>query len=193
MKNADEFPNKEAEAMKTRAECLEKYGSDYFIEKKIEEGELFKVGKGIYSEKKYVPEIAMFVYKYPNAVVTMKSAFYFHGLTDMIPDECDLATTRDATKIKDERVKQYFIPEDFFKEGIETADYKGYDIRIYNKERMLIELVRYKSKLPFDYYKEIILNYRKLLPRLDIQKIQDYALMAPKSNKVLEILQMEVL
>ena len=24
--------------------------------------------------------------------------------------------------------------------------YKGYDIRIYNKERMLIELVRYKSK-----------------------------------------------
>ena len=33
--------------MKTRAECLEKYGSDYFIEKKIEEGELFKVGKGI--------------------------------------------------------------------------------------------------------------------------------------------------
>ena len=159
--------------MKTRAECLEKYGSDYFIEKKIEEGELFKVGKGIYSEKKYVPEIAMFVYKYPNAVVTMKSAFYFHGLTDMIPDECDLATTRDATKIKDERVKQYFIPEDFFKEGIETADYKG--------------------KLPFDYYKEIILNYRKLLPRLDIQKIQDYALMAPKSNKVLEILQMEVL
>ena len=179
--------------MKTRAECLEEYGSDYFIEKKIEEGELFKVGKGIYSEKKYVPEIAMFVYKYPNAVVTMKSAFYFHGLTDVIPDECDLATTRDATKIKDERVKQYFIPEDFFEEGIETADYKGYDIRIYNKERMLIELVRYKSKLPFDYYKEIILNYRKLLPRLDIQKIQDYALMAPKSNKVLEILQMEVL
>lgn len=193
IKNADEFINKEAEAMKTRAECLEKYGSDYFIEKKIKEGELFKVGKGIYSEKKYVPEIAMFVYKYPNAVVTMKSAFYFHGLTDVIPDECDLATTRDATKIKDERVKQYFIPDDFFAEGIEIADYKGYDIRIYNKERMLIELVRYKSKLPFDYYKEIILNYRKLLPRLDIQKIQDYALMAPKSNKVLEILQMEVL
>lgn len=37
--------------MKTRAECIQKYGSDYFIEKKIEEGKLFKVGKGIYSEK----------------------------------------------------------------------------------------------------------------------------------------------
>jgi len=178
--------------MKSRAECLEKYGSDYFIEKKIEKGELFKIGKGIYSEKKNVPEIAMFAYKYPNAVVTMDSAFYFHGLTDVIPDKYDLATIRDAAKIRDERVKQYFVPDVFFKEGIETVDYKGYDVRIYNKERMLVELVRYKSKLPFDYYKEIILNYRKLLPNLDIQKIQDYALMAPKSNKVLEILQLEV-
>ena len=34
--------------MKTRAECLEEYGSDYFVEKKIETGVLFKVGKGIY-------------------------------------------------------------------------------------------------------------------------------------------------
>ncbi len=179
--------------MKTRAECLEKYGSDYYIEKKIENGELYKICKGVYSEKKYVPEIAVFTYKYPNAVLTMKSAFYFHGLTDVIPDECELATTRDAAKIRDGKVKQYFVQDDFFEEGIETADYKGYDIRIYNKERMLIELVRYKSKLPFDYYKEIILNYRKLLPKLDMQKIQDYALMAPKSNKVLAIIQMEVL
>lgn len=58
----------------------------------------------------------------------MKSAFFFHGLTDMIPDECDLATTRDAAKIKD---KKYYVPDDFFKEGIETADYKGYSIRIH--------------------------------------------------------------
>ena len=178
--------------MKTRAECLKEYGSDYYIEKQIEKGKLFKVGKGVYSEDKYVPDIAVFAYKYPNAVLTMKSAFTLHGLTDVPPDECDLATKRDAAKIRDKRVKQYFVPDDFFEEGIETTEYKGYDIHIYNKERMLIELIRYKSKLPFDYYKEIILNYRKLLPRLNIQKIQDYAFASPKSNKVLEILQLEV-
>ena len=77
------------------------------------------------------------MYKYPNAVVTMKSAFFFHGLTDVIPDECDLATTRDAAKIKDKRVKQYFVSDSFFAEGIEIADYKSYDIRIYNRESML--------------------------------------------------------
>ncbi|MCD8120426.1 MAG: hypothetical protein LUE29_13290 [Lachnospiraceae bacterium] len=178
--------------MKTRAECLKSYGSDYYIEKKIEEGKLFKIGKGVYSEKKYVPEMAMFSFKYPKAVVTMKSAFYVYGLTDVIPDVCDMATARNAAKIRDKRIKQYFIPDDFFEEGIVIVEYRGYSIKIYNRERMLIELVRYKSKFSFDYYKEIILNYRKILPQLDIQKIQDYALAAPKSNRVLEILQLEV-
>lgn len=178
--------------MKTRAECLKKYGSDYFIEKNIEKGKLFKVSKGVYSEKENVPEIAIFMYKYPNSVLTMKSAFYFHGLTDVVPDECDLATDRDAAKIHDQRVKQYFVQVDFFSKGIEKQNYKGYTINIYNKERMLIELARYKSKLPYDYYKEILLNYRRLLPTLNIQKIQDYALAAPKSNKIMEILRAEI-
>ena len=179
--------------LKTRAECLKEYGSDYLIDKRIGEGKLYKIGKGIYSEKKYVPDIILFTYKYPNAVITMKTAFNLYGLTDLVPDECDLATKRNAAKIHNKKVKQYFIPEDFFDEGIEVINYKRYDIHIYNKERMLIELARYKSKLPYDYYKEIVLNYRKILPRLNIQKIQDYALAAPKSNKILDILQTEVL
>ena len=178
--------------MKTRSECLEIYGSDYLIEKQIEEGKLFKVCKGVYSEKSHIPEEAVMSYKYPNAVLTMDSAFYFYGLTDVVPDECDLATKRDAAKISDKRVKQYFIRDDFFEAGIETVDYQGYNIRIYSRERMLVELIRYKSKLPFDYYKEIILNYRKLLPQLNIQAIQDYAMLSPKSNKVIETLRMEV-
>ncbi len=179
--------------MMTRGQCLQEYGSDYYIQKKVESGELFRIDKGVYSLKQHVPEIAVLMYKYPNAVVTMQSAFYMHGLTDVIPDEYDLATTRNAAKIPDKRVKQYFVPDVFFAEGIDKMNYKGYTVPIYSKERMLIELLRYKSKFPFDYYKEIILNYRKILPRLNIQMIQDYAFAAPKSGKVLDTLRMEVL
>ena len=178
--------------MMTRAECLREYGSDYNIKKKINEGELFKLSKGVYSYKKYIPELAVLTYKYSNAVVTMKSAFYYYDMTDTIPDKCDLATPRDAAKITDKRVKQYFIADDFFEQGIETMDYKGYSIRIYSRERMLVELIRYKSKISFDYYKEVLLNYRRILPQLNIQDIQDIVLAAPKSNKIMETLQMEV-
>ena len=66
-------------------------------------------------------------------------------------------------------------------------------INIYDRERLLIELIRKKKQIPFDYYKEVLLNYRKILPQLDIQAIQDYAMEAPKSNKIMETLQMEVM
>ena len=179
--------------MRSRAECLSEYGSDYMIQQKVDAGELFRVGKAVYSEEKDVPELAVLAFQYPHAVVTMNSAFYMHGLTDVIPDKYDLATERNAAKIRDKRVKQYFYPSDFFDQGIEATDYRGFPIRIYDKERMLIELLRYKSKLPFDYYKEILLNYRRMMPQLDMQALQDYAYNAPKSGMIMETLQMEVL
>lgn len=179
--------------MKTREECLSEYGSDYKIQQMVDAGKLFRVGKALYSEEEHVPELAVLARQYPKTVVTMRNAFYMHGLTDVIPDEYDLATERDAAKIRDKRVKQFFSPDGFFEQGVTTSDYKGYPIRLYSKERMLIELLRYKSKLSFDYYKEILLNFRKIMPQLNIQVIQDYAYEAPKSGKIMKTLQMEVL
>jgi hypothetical protein len=56
-----------------------------------------------------------------------------------------------------------------------------------------VELLRHKSKLPFDYYKEVLLNYREIIDDLDIRLIQDYAYEVPKSAKIMETLQLEVL
>ena len=123
----------------------------------------------------------------------MRIAFYIQGLTDVIPEEYDLSTDRNASKIKAKQVKQYFVPSSFFKQGIETIDYKGYPIRIYSKERLLIELLRYKNKLPYDYYKEVLHNFRRILPQLNMQEIQDYVCEAPKSGRIMETLQTEVL
>ena len=67
-------------------ECLDKYKSDYGIKKAIASGDLFKIEKGIYSEKKLVPELAIIKAKYPKAILTMNSAFYYHALTDVIPE-----------------------------------------------------------------------------------------------------------
>ena len=56
--------------------------------------------------------------KYPKAVCTGKSAFYYHSLTDVIPGYYYLATKRTDTRIKDSRVKQSFIKNDIFDAGI---------------------------------------------------------------------------
>ncbi len=179
--------------MLSRDDCLREYGSDYFIKKNIKDGKLFQIGKAIYSKTKDVPYLAVLCFKYPNAVVTMRNAFYLHSLTDVIPDYYDLATDRNAAKIRDSKVIQFFLQSDILGLGVETIEYKGYKLNVYSKERMLIELIRYKSKLPVDYYKEILLNYRKLMPVLNIQKIQDYAILTPNSGRILDVLQTEVL
>ncbi|KIR01231.1 hypothetical protein P261_00045 [Lachnospiraceae bacterium TWA4] len=57
---------------------------------------------------------------------------------------------------------------------------------------MLIEAVRYKKKLPFDYYKEIIEYYRNHKMDLDIEKLQEYIDFFSKCDKIEEIIQMEV-
>ena len=68
-------------------ELIKKYKSNYKINKLIEEGKIFKIEKGVYSDKENVNYLEIISKKYPNAIFTMDSAFYYHNLTDVIPEK----------------------------------------------------------------------------------------------------------
>lgn len=174
-------------------ECIKKYGNSYQIEKMLKEEQIYKIERGIYSDKRVVSELDVIVFKYPKAVFTMDSAFYYHSLTDVIPENFYLATDKDATKIPNTKVKQIFHRKNQFDVGIITMEYQNTTIQIYNKERMLIELIRNKNNMPFDYYKEIIESYRKIIDSMDIEKLQDYIEKFPKQNYITKAIQLEVL
>lgn len=176
----------------TYNECLEKFGSKYKINKMVSEGKLYKQEKGIYTDEKHVSWLQIITKKYPKAVVTMNSAFYYHDLTDVIPEKYYLATSRGTSKIMDKRVIQIFENSDHLMMGAEHTEHNGITILMYNRERMLVELLRNKNKLPFDYYKEILSNYRRVTDDLDIPLIQDYTYALPKAGMIMEALQMEV-
>jgi predicted transcriptional regulator of viral defense system len=76
----------------SRKDCVKRFGSDYFTAQEISAGRLFRIEKGVFAERMHVPELALLSWKYPKAVITMLSAFYHYGLTDVIPEVCDLAT-----------------------------------------------------------------------------------------------------
>jgi hypothetical protein len=176
----------------TYKECKEKWSSNYQIKKQIAAGSLFQIEKGIYSDTPDVSTLAVISTKYPKAIFTMDSAFYYHELTDVIPDEYHIATDKHSIYISDKRIRQYYIPSDILNTGVTTMTRRDATIRIYDKERMLIELLRYKNKLPFDYYKEILGNYRNLIYELDIERIQEYAATFPKTKMISEALDAEV-
>ena len=77
--------------------------------------------------------------------------------------------------------------------GAVQESVNGATVSMYNRERMLLELIRNKSNLPFDYYKEIILNYRKIVDELDMQFVQDYLPQMPKADMIRKVLEAEVL
>ena len=57
---------------------------------------------------------------------------------------------------------------------------------------MLIELIKNKKSIPFDYYKEIILNYRNIVDDLQNWKIEQYLGNYSQEERILDIIQKEV-
>ena len=174
-------------------DCLNKWHSDYQIKKQISEGNLYQIERGVYSDVPDVSTLAIIAFKYPKGIITMDSAFYYHGLTDVIPESYYFVTDKDASKIKDIRVTQSFDNSGHLMLGAVETNVEDTAVLMYNRERMLVELIRNKPKLPFDYYKEIIRNYREIVNELDIQAIQEYAEQLPKTALVKKVLRMEVL
>ena len=174
------------------SELIIKYKSAYQIQKAVERKEIYKIEKGIYSDIPSVHYLAIIMKKYPYGVFTSFSAYYYHNLTDVIPDKVYLATNRNNRMIYSNKIKQIRMKDELYNLGRTKIDYEGIKINIYDKERMLIDLARNKNQIGYDLYKEIISNYRKIVDLLDTQKIEEYLQYFVNGNKLFEIIQDEV-
>ena len=157
----------------TYNDCIKEYGSDYQLKKALLDQKLYKVEKGIYSSEKYASELAVVSLKYPNSVFTDESAYYYHDLTDVIPDHYFLATRRTDSRIRDKRVIQSFISNEVFDHGIIDMSYNNAVIRIYSRERMLID--------------------RRIIYDLDFWKVEEYAALFANGDNIMKIIGTEVL
>ena len=173
-------------------ELIKKLKSDYQIQKAVSNKKYYKIKKGLYSDKEFVNPLEIILKKYPNAIFTSDSAYYYYDLTDVIPDYFYLATKRTDSRINDKNVKQIFIPNELFDFGKTQIEMENIIINIYNEERMLVELIRKKNIMPFDYYKELITSYRKKSDKLDIYKIQEYISYYKNESTLIDTLMREV-
>jgi predicted transcriptional regulator of viral defense system len=175
------------------SEIEKECGSAYRVREAVRRGEIYKVTRGVYSDEPSANPFGVIAQKYPYAIIAMDTAFYIHGLTDVVPEKTSLATKRNATRITDLGITQLFLSEKIFPQGKIQMDYDGVTINIYNKERMLIEAMRNSKSIPFDYYKEIISSYRRIHESLDYRKIEEYMSLFKRNEYMFNILQREVL
>ena len=62
----------------------------------------------------------------------------------------------------------------------------GIELAAYDLERMLLELMRSRNKLPYDLYREAVASFRRRSERLDIYRLQDYSEAIPRGGAHLE-------
>ena len=114
----------------------------------------------IYSDTKCKPrELELIQARYPAAVVTLLSAYYYYDLTDHIPDKYHLAMERGGTRIKDPGVIQHDVPVGTLNIGVDLTEINGTSMRIFDRERLLIETIRMRTKLPYDLYRLVAKGY----------------------------------
>lgn len=174
-------------------ECIELFGTYYSFLKALNEKKIFKIKKGVYSDYKKTKDLDIFLKKHKNIVFTMQSAFYYLNISDVVPEKYHVATNKDASKFNNSDVIQYFLNGGIEKIGVTSINYSGTEIKLFNKERMLIELIRYKKKMPFDYYKEIINYYRNHVDEIDVSLVTKYLEKFPKKNLIKKTIMFEVL
>lgn len=174
-------------------DMLKQYGSAYQIGKAVDSGAIHKVARGLYSDERHPDPNAVVCALWPQSVLTMDSAFYLHGLTDVVPELVHVATPRNSTRIRDERVRQYFMESGLMTVGTETITADGLTIRTFSRERMLVELLRSAGVIPLDYYKELITSYRRIADSLDMQEVEDCMALFKRADSLLEMFQREVL
>ena len=158
----------------TYNEALKKFKNDYGIRKEIKNKRLYKIVNGIYSDKQNIDLTLVYSKKYNNAIVTMDTAFYYYNLTDVIPNKTYLAVPNNTHIKKEKNVVFNYMDEKVLNVGKTEINIYNEKVTIYDKERLLIELIRKRNQISFDYYKEIINNYRKIADKLDMRKLENY-------------------
>lgn len=177
----------------TYKDCIAKYGNAYRVKKAKKLNKIIKLAPGIYSTNAKSSKTVALAKKHSKAVFAGEYAFYLHGLTDVVPEKYFLATPSKAAKISDAEVKQLYVRDNIFELGIEEMEIDDDKIKIYSKERMLLELLRNKNTIPPDLYKEIVNNYRRIIHTLRFRQIEEYLRLFPKQKKISKALREEIL
>ena len=160
----------------TTKELLKEGETQYSIKQKIINKKIILIRRGIYSfdNENYISE-GYICRKYPNVVITGISAFSIYNLTDYIPKMIYVASRQHSYPINMKEIKQSYQSNRFFDVGVTTISLNKEEIRIYDLERLLIELIRLKESYPKDLYYDVLESFRKIKHTLDFYKISEYA------------------
>lgn len=148
----------------------------------VEDGIIEKIKPGLYRlvnmlESNSIPDSYIDVMQaIPKGVICLLSALDYYHLTTYNPSEIYVAIplSEKFPTIQYPPIRKYFFPERFYSTGINTVKFGKHIIRIYNREKTIADMFRYRKKLGEDLALEALKTYLKRKDA-NINRLREYA------------------
>ena len=169
---------REKEGMLLTKDIIEAGISKQLLSKYVKKGYIERVAQGVYlSKDAFEDEMYVLQARSKKVIFSHETALYLHDLTDRDPLQytVTLPSGYNASNFKNDGIYVYFIKNDLLNLGVEYGKTPfGRNIRVYNKERTICDIVRNRNGIDSAIFNEGIRRYLSKKEK-DIPKLLQYA------------------
>lgn len=165
--------------MKTAQLTKEKvYYSD--ITYLVRKGVIEKVRRGYYQllDDDSLSEVVTIIRLFPDGIFCMDTALRHYGYSDRTPAEWHIAvnkySNRTRFKLDYPFVKPYYVAPEVLEIGLCEQEIDGNKVRMYDKERVICDCLRYRNKMDREIFNKAIQSYVRDTGK-NIPKLMEYA------------------
>jgi predicted transcriptional regulator of viral defense system len=150
------------------------------IQELIQTGYIEKVRFGYYQwiDGEDFSEVGTVIRLFPDAIFCMDTALRYYEYSNRTPGEWHLAVSKDSGKsrfnIDYPFVKPYYVEPSVLEIGLTEGLMDGHKVRIYNKNRVICDCLRYRNKMDKEIFNKAIQNYIQD-PEKSIPQLLEYA------------------
>lgn len=182
MKRADEYKKIfDCYGGMMRTKDLQKEKIQYrTLQRLIDQEVVEKVRYGYYQwiNPEDFSEVGTVIRLFPDAVFCMETALRYYEYSDRTPAEWHLAVSKDSGKsrfkIDYPFVKPHYMEPSWLEVGITSGTMDGHKVRIYDKDRVICDCLRYRNKMDKEIFNKAVQRYIAD-PEKNIPHLLEYA------------------
>ena len=135
------------------------------IQNLIDDGLIEKVRTGYYqlTDSENMSEAITITRLFPDGILCMDTALWHYSYSDRTPSRWHIAvdkySNRTRFNIDYPFVKAYFVMPDVLKIGLCEQEIDSTKVRMYDKERIICDCLRYRNKIDKELFNKAIQNY----------------------------------
>lgn len=157
----------------------------------LDEGKIRRVKNGYYGLSGAIDEESLIPTMFKDGILTMESGLYYQGYLKMRPSRWSIAISKNVSKSRFKTHYPVLIP--YYSEdsalsfGVEIKNVGGKMMKVYTKDRLACEVLKYEDKMQREDFREGLLNYIRDNTK-DVSKLMEYAEKRKVMNKVRQVI-----